>query len=110
MSLAGRVVAVQGALGLLCLAVFVVVDLDEGRAALMAMVTTLVPSAYYAWFQQRTLNATRLLLHGVYKVAATMTLIALSFAVLAVEPVGFFVTFGTMQLAYVAGLRMRSSN
>jgi hypothetical protein len=77
-------------------------------AALLAMVTTLGPSAFYVWVQQRTFNATRLLLHGVYKIVATMTLMAVSLAVFKAQPLGFFVSFAVMQLAYVAGLRMSS--
>ena len=108
MSLAGRIVVLQGVLGSLCVAGFAAVDPRESVAAMAAMVATVIPSAYYVWVQQRTFNATRLLLHGVYKIAATMTLIAVSFAVLEVPPLGFFVSFASMQLSYVAGLKMRA--
>ena len=100
MSLAGRIVVLQGALGTVCLLAFLGVGLGESMAAFLAMVTTVAPSAYYAWFQQRTFNASRLLLHGVYKVLATMLLMVMSFAVFEARPVGYFVSFGVMQLSY----------
>ena len=108
MSLAGRIVVLQGVIGSCCIIGFAAVDPEECLAAFAAMVTTVVPSAYYVWVQQRTFNATRLLLHGVYKIVATMGLIAVSFAVLEVPPLGFFVSFAIMQLSYVAGLKMRA--
>jgi hypothetical protein len=107
MSLANRIVFLQGIIGLLCLIVFLWVDVDEGLAVLMAMVTTLLPSAYYAWFQQRTLNATRLLLHGIYRAMATVALMVIGLVVIKVAPLGFLVSFALMQFAYLAGLTMR---
>jgi hypothetical protein len=107
MSLAGRIVVLQGAIGLLCLIVFLWVDVEEGRAAFLALVTSLGPSALYAWIQQRTLNATRVLLYGVYKAITTLTLMVVCFVALKVAPLGFLVSFAAMQLAYVAGLVMR---
>jgi F0F1-type ATP synthase assembly protein I len=103
MSLAGRIVVVQALLGLAVSAAFFVFDESSGQSALLAVVTSWVPTAYYAWVQSRTLNATRLLMHGVLKTILTITLMAVFMVKVVVEPIGFFVTFTVMQLSYLSG-------
>ncbi len=82
--------------------VFFFIAPAQGRSALAALGSCVIPSLYYAWVQQHTLNATRLLLHGVLRMVLTATFMALSIVVVGIEPAGFFVTFAVMQFAYLA--------
>lgn len=68
---------------------------------MLAALSTGLPSAYYAWVQGRTFNATRLLMHGVLKTLLTFVLIAVVIVKVGIEPVAFFVTFAVMQFAYL---------
>lgn len=110
MSQPARIVAVQAILGGLCSVVFFVVGPEQGLSALTALCASAVPAAYYAWQQQRTLNATRLVAQGVTKSIATMMFVALSIAVLGVKPLGFFVTLGVVQLSYLTPLLLKEKN
>lgn len=110
MSLPGRIVAAQAGIGVLCVLAFWVIDPASGRSAGLALGASLLPSAYYAWVVGRTLNATRLLLHGVLKTVVTAVLVAVCIIVLGIEPVGFFVTLAAMQLGYLTGRTGRSSD
>ena len=101
MSLTGRIVVVQALLGVACSAAFFACDASSGRSAFLALMSSALPSAYYAWVQSRTLNATRLLMHGVLKSVFTVTLMAVCVVVFSIEPLGFFVTFAVMQLGYL---------
>ena len=103
MSTTGRIVVVQAAIGLTCAAVFWMFDAASARSAVLALAASVTPSAYYAWVLGRTLNATRLLLHGVLKTVLTAVLVAVCIVVLTIEPVGFFVTLAAMQLCYLTG-------
>ncbi len=103
MSLAGRIIVVQAALGFVLSALFFGLDFSSGKSALLAVVSSWLPSAYYAWVQARTFNATRLLMHAVLKTLLTITLMALCMVKLGIEPIGFFVTFAVMQLSYLFG-------
>lgn len=112
----GRIVGFQCLIGIGCIAAFLLMDLvwpsttevgvlgeiraGQGFSAALAMISSLLPNAYYAWVQQRTFNATRLLLHGVLRMLLTATLMALSIVVFGIKPAGFFVSFAIMQLAY----------
>lgn len=82
--------------------VFFLIAPVQGRSALLALASTVIPSLYYAWVQHRTLNAARLLLHGVLRIVLTGTLLAVSIVVAGIEPLGFFVTFALVQLGYLA--------
>ena len=119
-----RIVVWQVLLGVVCIATFYLMEamelinsvaatspedqIGEKRfitnyaSALFALFSCVVPSAYYAWVQSRTFNATRLLAHGVMKMLLTGTLMALFVVVVGIAPVGFFVTFAIVQLAYFA--------
>lgn len=105
-----RIVIAQTIIGTLCaLAFFALFSgeaqgeaLAQSRSALIALGCCVVPSAYYAWSQQRTMVATRLLLQGVLRMLLTITLMAVSIVVFNVEPVGFFVTFALTQLGYLS--------
>ena len=109
MNLAGRVVAVQAAIGAVCTAVFFAVGsglesqegTSAGVSAMYAVLASWVPSAYYGYVQSTVLNGTRLLMHGVLKTLLTVTLMAVCIVALAIEPAGFFVTFAAMQLGYL---------
>ncbi len=105
MSLAGRIVVTQAMIGLGSSAAFFVLDGLYGKSALLAVVSSVVPSAYYAWVQSRTFNATRLLMHGVLKTLLTITLMAVCMVKVEIEPLGFFVTFAVMQLSYLSGAK-----
>jgi len=102
MSHPGRIVALQAVIGLVCVGAFSAYDLDQGRSALLAGLSSLLPTAYYAWVLGRTLNAARLLFHGVLRSVLTMTALALCIVLTVIEPLGFFATFAVMQLSYFA--------
>jgi len=111
----GRIVVAQLILGTLCALAFFALfpgdnllpgealgeTLSRGHSALSALGCCVIPRAYYAWSQQRTMVATRLLLQGVLRMLLTVTLMAVSIVVGNVEPVGFFVTFAVVQLGYL---------
>ncbi len=101
MSHAGRIVVVQALLGAVCSAGFFVLSAALGTSALLAVLSSCLPSAYYAWVQARTFNATRLLLHGVLKMLVTFVLMAVCIVQVGIEPLAFFVTFLVMQFAYL---------
>lgn len=105
---AGRIVVVQAGLGALCSAGFFFVNLSAGTSALMASCCVLLPTMYYAWVQAHTLNATRILMHGVFKMITTVVLMAVCIVVVGIEPVGFFATFAALQLSYVMNLEKRN--
>ncbi|XOV83819.1 MAG: ATP synthase subunit I [bacterium] len=102
MSHPGRIVAIQAMIGLVCVGGFSVYELDQGRSALLAGLSSLLPTAYYAWVLGRTLNAARLLFHGVLRSVLTMMALALCIVLTAIEPLGFFTTLAVMQLSYFA--------
>ncbi|MEM9621698.1 MAG: hypothetical protein AAF993_08625 [Pseudomonadota bacterium] len=101
MSHPGRIVVAQATLGGLCVVLLLFLDMAQSRAGLFALGCTVLPGAYYAWSQQRTFHATRLLFQGVMRMLLTATLMAVSIVAFSVEPVGFFVTFVVMQLGYL---------
>lgn len=101
MSHAGRIVVTQVIVGALCVIVFLAIDIIQARSAMLALATSVIPSSYYAWVLQRTHSATRLLLHGVIRMLATLTLMAVCIVVFTVEPMGYFVTLVIMQLGYL---------
>lgn len=105
MSHPGRVIIVQALLGIACTVAFYAVDGASARSAALALLCSLVPSAYYAWVQGRTFNATRLLMHGVLRSLFTVSLITVCIVLLSIEPFGFFVTLAIVQLSYFTGLR-----
>jgi F0F1-type ATP synthase assembly protein I len=74
----------------------------EGSVA--GFVSVFMPNALLAWRQQRVSHAPRLLMQSATKWVATLILMALSFGVLGVNPVSFFVTFGLAQLSFVVAL------
>ena len=92
----------QAVIGILCVVAFSAYQLDQGRSALLAGLSSLVPTAYYAWVLSRTLNPARLLLHGVLRSLLTMTALALCIVLTVIEPLGFFTTFALMQLSFFA--------
>ena len=98
MSPALRVVLVQCVLGFGCTLLFLA--FGQARSALLASVCVIGPTAYFAWVQGRTLHATRVLLHGVVRIALTVTLMAVCIVVVRIEPLGFFVTLAVVQGAY----------
>ena len=101
MSHAGRIVVVQALLGAVCSAVFFTLSTHSGTSAVLAVLSSWLPSAYYAWVQRRTFNATRLLLHGVLKTLLTLVIMAVCIVKAGIEPLAFFVTFAVMQLSYL---------
>jgi F0F1-type ATP synthase assembly protein I len=105
MSHAGRIVVVQALLGVVCSAAFFALDMHIGKSALLAVVSSWIPSGYYAWVQARTFDATRLLVHAVLKTLLTLVLMAVCVVKVDISPIGFFVTFAVMQLSYFVGDR-----
>jgi len=51
--------------------------------------------------QARSLDATRLLMHAVFKTLLTVVLMAVCIVKVDIAPIGFFVTFAVMQLSYL---------
>ena len=74
---------------------------NHAQSALIATGCVLLPTAYYAWVSQRTLNATRLLAHGVMRMCLTGVLMAVAIVAVGIEPVSFFTTLATLHLAYL---------
>lgn len=72
-----------------------------GASAVLALLTVLLPTLYYAWFQARTFNAARALAHGVIKMVLTVILMTVCIAIVGIDPVGYFVTFAAMQFGYL---------
>ena len=102
MSPAIQIPVVMAGLGALLTIAFFFVSPAAGTSALLATVCVLIPASYFAWLQARTRNAVRVLMHGVLKIALTLTLIGVCIAVVGIEPKGFFITFVVVQLAYFA--------
>ncbi|MEQ8691733.1 MAG: ATP synthase subunit I [Pseudomonadales bacterium] len=100
---ARRIVQVQAAIAFICSVVFFLVSRSAGTSAVLASGCVLLPTMYYAWIQARTLNATRILLHGVLKMMLTLVMVAVCIVTVGIEPMGFFVTFAALQLGYFAG-------
>ena len=103
MSSAQRVVLVQAGIGMLATGTFFLVSLTAGTSAILASGCVLLPTAYCAWVQARTLLAARILAHGVLKMLLTVTLMGVCIVVIGIEPLGFFATFAVMQLGYLGG-------
>jgi F0F1-type ATP synthase assembly protein I len=101
MSHAGRIVVVQALLGAVCSAGFFTASTHSGTSAVLALLSSGIPSAYYAWVQARTYNATRLLLHGVLKMMLTLVFMMVCIVRVGIDPLAFFVTFAVMQLGYL---------
>ena len=80
---------------------FFLIKPAAGSSALLAMLTVILPTLYYAWFQARTFNAARALAHGVVKMVLTVLLMVVCIALIGIDPVGFFVTFAVMQFGYL---------
>lgn len=109
MSTACRIVLVQGGIGVLSSVFFNFVSGSAGTSAILALCCVLVPTMYYAWIQGRSLNAARILMHGILKTVLTVVLIAVCIVVVGIEPLGFFVTLAVMQLGYLASGQPRSA-
>ena len=101
MSHAVRIVVVQALLGAVCSVFFFAASTQTGSSSVLAVLSSGLPSAYYAWMQTRTYNATRLLLHGVLKMVLTLVLMAVCIVTLGIDPLAYFVTFAVMQLGYL---------
>ena len=99
---AARVIAVQAGIGATSSVMFFLIKPAAGTSAIMAFLTVILPTMYYAWFQARTFNAARALAHGVIKMVLTVVLMVVCIAMIGIDPVGFFVTFAAMQFGYLA--------
>jgi len=88
------------AIGLLATIVGYLISPAAGTSALLATACVLIPTSYFAWLQARTLNAVRVLMHGVLKILLTLTLVGVSIAVIGIDPKAFFLTFVAVQLGY----------
>ena len=97
----GRIVIVQALLGVVSTLTFLAISFAQAHSALIAVGCVVIPTAYYAWVSSRTLHATRLLFHGVLRMVLTGVLMAVVIVSIGIEPVGFFTTFGLIQLAYL---------
>jgi ATP synthase protein I len=106
--LAFRIVAVQGALAAILTMMFLMSGRANAVSALVAGVVVIAPSFGFAWSVARRRvspgnelsAARRLLAGGVAKLLATVSLLVVVFVYAHPEPVAFFVTMITMQVAY----------
>ena len=96
-----RIVVAQALLGALSTLAFLAISFEQAHSALIAAGCVWMPTAYYAWVSSRTLNATRLLFHGVLRMVLTGVLMAVAIVSVGIEPLGFFTTFIVVQLAYL---------
>ena len=106
--LAFRIVAVQGVLAAILTMMFLMSGRANAVSALVAGVVVIAPSFGFAWSVARRRvspgdelsAARRLLAGGVAKLLATVSLLVVVFVYAHPEPVAFFVTMITMQVAY----------
>lgn len=103
MPLPYRTVALQALVGVALVLVALTWDVREALAALAATVVSVVPNGYFAWRISRERAAARILAAEVVKVVATLGLMGLAFATMELRPLGFFGTFGVLQLTHVVG-------
>ena len=103
------VLLTQVALGSICCLSFWWADAVFVDGAVAGLVSAFAPNAFLAWQQQRTTHASRLLMQSAMKWGVTVMLMALSFGVVGVNPVSFFVTYGTVQLSFVFALKRSSA-
>jgi F0F1-type ATP synthase assembly protein I len=103
MPLPYRIVALQALVGLVLVLGALAWDGREAVAALAATIVSVVPNGYFAWRVSRERAAARVLAAEVVKITATVGLMGLAFATMELRPLGFFATFGALQLAHVVG-------
>ena len=96
-----RIVVLQIVVVLVTASVLSLVGSAQAEAALWAGVVCVPPAAMFAWSANRTRQAGRVLGQGVAKMIATVALMALVFANVKPEALGFFVAFAAASLAYV---------
>ena len=97
-----RIVVAQALLGALSAAAFLIISPAQAHSALIATGCVFFPTAYYAWVTSRTLDASRLLAHGVMRMILAGVLMAVAIISVGIKPAGFFATFCIVQLAYLA--------
>lgn len=105
-----RIVVAQALLGALSAAALLIISPAQAHSALLAAGCIFFPTAYYAWVTSRTLDASRLLAHGVMRMVLTGVLMAVAIVSVGIEPAGFFATFCVVQLAYLAPGRKTSGS
>ncbi|MEM7098847.1 MAG: ATP synthase subunit I [Pseudomonadota bacterium] len=91
----------QTVLGALSVVGFYLSSPLQAYSALFAGGCVVVPTAYYAWITKTTLNASRLLFHGVLRMVLTAVFVAVAIVVVGIEPAGFFATLCVVQLGYL---------
>lgn len=101
MPLPYRTVVLQASVGLALVLVALVWDGREAVSALAATIASVVPNGYFAWRASRERAAARLLAAEVVKIVATIGLMGSAFATMEMSPLGFFATFGVLQLTHV---------
>lgn len=97
------IVGLQFMTSLVVAGALALVDTAEAGAALLAGLVCAGPAGYFAWRSLAERSPGRLLAHGLMKFLATVTLMAMVFAVLKPAPLGFFLAFVLMQAMYVIG-------
>ncbi|MCY3793000.1 MAG: ATP synthase subunit I [Gammaproteobacteria bacterium] len=81
---------------------FALLGAEQAAAAAWGGAVSVVPTALFAWAAERERKAGRVLAYGLGRSLATVALMAAAFAWAKPAPLGFFVTLGTVHLAYVA--------
>lgn len=100
-SVVANVLLAQIVLGLICCLGFWWADSAYVGGAAAGVICTFLPNSLLAWQQKRAAHASRFVMQSVTKWAVTMMLMALSFGVMGVAPISFFVTFLIAQLSFV---------
>ena len=94
----------QGLLGVSCIAFFFFLDLKEGYSSILAALAVGLPNLVY-WITLTADNdAKRDVLRAGYRIIFLVANLVIVITLFDVEPLGFFVTMGVVQLSFVLGL------
>lgn len=98
-----RIVLLQACTAILLTAGFWAAGTEQGFAALLGGAVSVGPNAYFAWRSRAERDPVRLIVQGVAKLASTVSLMAVAFAIAKPAPLGFFAVFIATQAVHVVG-------
>jgi F0F1-type ATP synthase assembly protein I len=101
--MAYRIVVLQLVAVLITASVMSLAGVGQMAAALTAGGVCVLPAAVFAHQASRGRSAARLVGQGVAKMASTVALMAMAFAILEPQALGFFCAFAAAQAMYVVG-------
>ena len=94
----------QVLLGLSCVSFFLILDPKEGYSSMLAAVAVGLPNLVY-WITLRVdSDGKRDVLRAGYRMMFLVANLVIVMTLFEVEPLGFFVTMGVVQLSFVLGL------